>query len=126
MLTLRTFKTWCKKICPEWQDYNDWHDGEFWISFTSRSDQAICMYQYKDFMIYMPNHLKLGKNTYGEEECMTVDENGEVIRQWEDGIIIDATEPDARKKLVNLLYVLHQDYKQYLIEKRAEKIKEDF
>lgn len=121
MLDLKEFIALCKQYCPEWEHYEDWDDGEYWVSFTTQSDYAICMYQYKENQIYIPQGI-----IYENGEYDAANEDGVQPTTWVEHIIINVEDPDAKDRLIKCLIKLHQDYKQIQQELKLTKIKEDF
>ena len=121
MLSLNEFIALCKQYCPEWQQYEDWDDGEYWISFQHTSDYALCMYQYEKNKIFMPQAIIYENNDY-----IAVTDEGYMPKDWEEHIIINAEDTDAKDQLIKILTKLHQDYKQIQQEFKLKKIKEDF
>lgn len=121
MLELKEFIALCKQYCPEWEHYEDWDDGEYWVSFTHLSDYALCMYQYTDNKIFIPQKL-----IYENGECVAANEDGVQPTTWEEHIIINVEDPDAKDKVIKCLIKLHQDYKQIQQELKLSKIEEDF
>jgi hypothetical protein len=121
MLSLDEFVALCKQYCPEWEHYEDWDDGEYWVSFTHLSDYAICMYQYTDNKIYIPQKL-----IYENGECVAANDDGIQPKTWEEHIIINVEDTDAKDRFIKCLIKLHQDYKQIQQDLKLTKIKEDF
>lgn len=121
MLSVDEFVALCKQYCPEWEHYEDWDDGEYWVSFNHLSDYAVCMYQYKLNQIYMPHGIN-----YENGDYVAVNDDGIPPNTWEDSIIINVEDQDAKDRLIKCLIKLHQDYKQCYQELKLKKINEDF
>ena len=121
MLRLDEFVALCKQYCPEWQKYEDWDDGEYWVSYNNFSDYAICMYQYGENKIYMPQKL-----IYENGNFDAATDDGVQPTTWEEHIIINVEDPDAKDRVIKCLIKLHQHYKQIQQDLKLTKIKEDF
>lgn len=121
MLSLDEFVALCKQYCPEWENYEDWEDGEYWVCFTNQSEYAICMYQYGQNKIYMPQAI-----IYEDGEYVAANDNGIQPKTWEEHIIINVKNSDAKDRVIKCLIKLHQDYKQIQQEHKLKKINEDF
>ena len=121
MLSLDEFVVLCKQYCPEWKDYVDWDDGEYRVSYNNLSDYVLCMYQYKENKIYIPQKL-----IYKSGNFDAATDDGVQPTTWEEYIIINVEDPDAKDRLIKSLIKLHQDYKQIQQDLKLTKIKEDF
>lgn len=121
MLSIDEFVALCKQYCPEWEHYEDWDDGEYWVSFNHLSDYAVCMYQYEQNKIYMPHGIN-----YENGDYVAVNDDGIPPNTWEDSIIINVEDQDAKDRLIKCLIKLHQDYKQCYQKLKLKKINEDF
>lgn len=121
MLSLNEFIALCKQYCPEWEDYEDWNDGEYWVSFYDFSEYAICMYQYGQNKIFMPHAI-----IYENGECVAANDDGIQSKTWEEHIVINVEDTDAKDRFIKCLIKLHQDYKQIQQDIKLTKIKEDF
>lgn len=121
MLSLEEFVNLCKQICPEWNKYEDWDEGEYWFSFYPDDDYALGMYPYDKNLIYIPHAIGYENGYY-----VAFTDDGIQPKEWEDQIIINAEDPDAKDRVIKILNKLHQDYKQIQRENKLNKIKEDF
>lgn len=121
MLCCEEFIELCKQYCPEWEKYEDWNDGEYWFSFSDYNDYALGMYQYEKKVIFMPHAI-----IYEQGYYIAVTDEGVQPKDWEEQIVINAKDPDAKDRVIKILNKLHQDYKQILQDQKLNKIKEDF
>ena len=121
MLELKEFIALCKQYCPEWENYEDWGDGEYWVYFKKSSEYALCMYQYAEKKIFMPYEIM-----YEDGDFTVITDKGISPAVWEDQIEINAEDKDAKDKVIEILTKLHQYYKQIQHELKLNKIKEDF
>lgn len=121
MLELKEFIALCKQYCPEWEQYEDWDDGEYWVSYRHYSDYALCMYNYSVNKIFMPQAI-----VYENGDYITVTDDGIKHKSWDEHIVINAEAPNAKDRVIKILIKLHQEYKQSQQELKLKKIKEDF
>lgn len=121
MLELKEFIALCKQYCPEWENYEDWGDGEYWVYFKNTSEYALCMYQYAQNKIFMPYEIM-----YEDGDFIVITDKGVPPKEWEEQIEINVEDPDAKDRVIEILIKLHQYYKQIQQELKLTKIKEDF
>ena len=121
MLELKEFIALCKQYCPEWENYEDWGDGEYCVYFKNSSEYALCMYQYAQNKIFMPYEIM-----YEDGDFIVITDKGVPPKEWEEQIEINVEDPDAKDRVIEILIKLHQYYKQIQEELKLSKIEEDF